>query len=149
MIAGAVGWWYLGQMNPEGAAGDVQSFTVLETDDLDKVRAATTSDPLHGLGEKVQTQVEEKRRIFDLFKRRGFMGNTLPAHKTTVEEVAPAHTVATPPILSPTALTETPRISVATGAKTNGGTIDLKQLRVHGAPPTPGESHVINLKKNT
>ena len=37
MIAGAVGWWYLGQMNPEGAAGDVQSFTVLETDDLDSI----------------------------------------------------------------------------------------------------------------
>jgi UPF0755 protein len=39
MIAGAVGWWYLGQMNPEGAAGDVQSFTVLEDDDLDSISA--------------------------------------------------------------------------------------------------------------
>ena len=34
MIAGAVGWWYLGQINPPAAAGDVQSFTVLEDDDL-------------------------------------------------------------------------------------------------------------------
>ena len=37
MIAGAVGWWYLGKMNPEGAAGDVQSFTVAETDDVDSI----------------------------------------------------------------------------------------------------------------
>ena len=34
MIAGAVGWWYLGQINPPAAAGDVQSFTVTEDDDL-------------------------------------------------------------------------------------------------------------------
>jgi UPF0755 protein len=37
MIAGAVGWWYLGQINPPGAAGDVQSFTVLEDDDIDSI----------------------------------------------------------------------------------------------------------------
>ena len=37
MIAGAVGWWYLGKMNPAGVAGDVQSFTVAETDDVDSI----------------------------------------------------------------------------------------------------------------
>ena len=37
LIAGAVGWWYLGKINPEGAAGEVQSFTVAETDDLDSL----------------------------------------------------------------------------------------------------------------
>jgi UPF0755 protein len=37
LIAGAVGWWYLGKINPEGAPGDVQSFTVNETDDLESV----------------------------------------------------------------------------------------------------------------
>ena len=37
MIAGAVGWWYLGKMNPAGAPGDVQSFTVADTDDLDSI----------------------------------------------------------------------------------------------------------------
>ena len=37
MIAGAVGWWYLGKMNPIGAPGDVQSFTVAETDDVDSI----------------------------------------------------------------------------------------------------------------
>jgi len=37
LVAGAVGWWYLGKINPEGAAGDVQSFTVNETDDLETV----------------------------------------------------------------------------------------------------------------
>ena len=30
MIAGAVGWWYVGKINPEGRAGAVQSFTVAE-----------------------------------------------------------------------------------------------------------------------
>jgi UPF0755 protein len=37
LIAGAVGWWYLGRINPEGAVGDVQNFTVAETDDLDSM----------------------------------------------------------------------------------------------------------------
>ena len=34
LIAGAVGWWYLGKINPPGAPGDVQNFTVAEGDDL-------------------------------------------------------------------------------------------------------------------
>jgi len=37
LISGAVGWWYLGKINPEGAVGDVQSFTVNEGDDLTSV----------------------------------------------------------------------------------------------------------------
>ncbi|MDX2380819.1 MAG: endolytic transglycosylase MltG [Acidimicrobiia bacterium] len=37
LVAGAVGWWYLGRINPEGVAGDVQNFTVAETDDLDSM----------------------------------------------------------------------------------------------------------------
>jgi len=37
LVAGAVGWWYLGKINPAGEAGDVQSFTVNEDDDLDTV----------------------------------------------------------------------------------------------------------------
>ena len=37
LIAGAVGWWYLGKINPEGAAGDVQNFTVARDDDLDSL----------------------------------------------------------------------------------------------------------------
>jgi UPF0755 protein len=37
LVAGAVGWWYLGKINPEGAAGDVQNFTVAEADDLDSL----------------------------------------------------------------------------------------------------------------
>jgi UPF0755 protein len=37
LIAGAVGWWYLGKINPEGAPGDVQNFTVAEGDDLDSL----------------------------------------------------------------------------------------------------------------
>ena len=37
LVAGAVGWWYLGKINPEGAAGDVVSFTINDTDDFDTV----------------------------------------------------------------------------------------------------------------
>jgi UPF0755 protein len=34
LVAGAVGWWYLGKINPSGDPGDLQSFTVNEEDDL-------------------------------------------------------------------------------------------------------------------
>jgi peptidoglycan lytic transglycosylase G len=34
LIAGAVGWWYVGKLNPAGAPGDVQSFTIVAEDDL-------------------------------------------------------------------------------------------------------------------
>ncbi len=37
LIAGAVGWWYLGKINPEGAPGDVQSFTINDADTLESV----------------------------------------------------------------------------------------------------------------
>jgi UPF0755 protein len=37
LVAGAVGWWYLGKINPPGAPGDVQSFTVNEGDDLETI----------------------------------------------------------------------------------------------------------------
>ncbi len=37
LIAGAVGWWYLGKINPPGDPGDVQSFTVQEDDDLESL----------------------------------------------------------------------------------------------------------------
>jgi UPF0755 protein len=46
MIAGAVGWWYLGKINPPGAPGDVQSFTVNEGDDLASVAARLVDDGL-------------------------------------------------------------------------------------------------------
>ncbi len=39
LIAGAVGWWYLGKINPAGAPGDVQSFTVEAGDDFEAVAA--------------------------------------------------------------------------------------------------------------
>jgi UPF0755 protein len=46
LIAGAVGWWYLGKINPEGAAGDVQSFTVNDDDDLESVAQRLADDGL-------------------------------------------------------------------------------------------------------
>ena len=35
MIAGAVGWWYVQKLNPEGDPGPVQSFTVAENETLE------------------------------------------------------------------------------------------------------------------
>jgi len=46
LLAGAVGWWYLGKINPEGAAGDVQSFTVNDDDDLESVAQRLADDGL-------------------------------------------------------------------------------------------------------
>ena len=37
LISGAVGWWYVQKINPEGAPGDVQSFTVDDADNLDSL----------------------------------------------------------------------------------------------------------------
>lgn len=46
LIAGAVGWWYLGKINPPGAPGDVQSFTVSEDDDLASIAARLEANGL-------------------------------------------------------------------------------------------------------
>jgi UPF0755 protein len=50
LVAGAIGWWYLGKINPDGAPGEVQSFTVDDDDDLASVSrrladAGLISDP--------------------------------------------------------------------------------------------------------
>jgi len=37
LVSGAVGWWYVQKINPEGVPGDVLSFTVDEVDDLDSL----------------------------------------------------------------------------------------------------------------
>ena len=37
MIAGAVGWWYVQKLNPEGEPGPVQSFTVAEAETLESL----------------------------------------------------------------------------------------------------------------
>lgn len=37
LIAGAVGWWYVQKINPEGEPGEQISFTVNETDDLESI----------------------------------------------------------------------------------------------------------------
>jgi len=37
IVAGYVGWWYLGQVKPAGEPGDDVAFTVLETDSLDSL----------------------------------------------------------------------------------------------------------------
>jgi len=46
LAAGAVGWWYLGKINPEGSPGDVQSFTVNADDTLESVAQRLADDGL-------------------------------------------------------------------------------------------------------
>ncbi len=59
LIAGAVGWWYLGKINPEGAAGEVQSFTVADEDDL----------------ESLSVRLEEAGLVSDAGVFRWYVGN--------------------------------------------------------------------------
>ena len=81
--------------------------------------------PVGEIAERVQAQVEHKRKVFSLFKRQGFVTIPEPLSKSVVEQVP-----------SPVPL------------QTRSGTIDLKNIR----PPVEGsarpESHVINLKKH-
>ena len=37
LVAGAVGWWYLGKINPSAEVGEVQSFTIRRNDDLESL----------------------------------------------------------------------------------------------------------------
>lgn len=46
LVAGAVGWWYLGKINPEGGPGDVQNFTVAAEDDLESLSERLEEDGL-------------------------------------------------------------------------------------------------------
>jgi len=39
MIAGAVGWWYLGKINPEGDPGQLENFTVAEAETFETLSA--------------------------------------------------------------------------------------------------------------
>lgn len=46
LLAGAVGWWYLGKINPAAEVGEVQSFTVRENDDLEILAARLENEGL-------------------------------------------------------------------------------------------------------
>ncbi len=46
MIAGAVGWWYVQKLNPEGEPGDVQSFTVAENETIESLAERLEEDGL-------------------------------------------------------------------------------------------------------
>lgn len=46
LVAGAIGWWYLGKINPEGSPGDVVSFTVNEGDDVESIALRLTAEGL-------------------------------------------------------------------------------------------------------
>jgi UPF0755 protein len=46
IVAGWVGWWYLGQVNPEGDPGPPVPFTVLETDTIDSLATRLETEGL-------------------------------------------------------------------------------------------------------
>jgi UPF0755 protein len=46
LVAGVVGWWYLGKINPDGAPGDVQSFTVTEFDTVESLAVRLADEGL-------------------------------------------------------------------------------------------------------
>jgi UPF0755 protein len=46
VVAGYVGWWYLGQVKPDGERGDDVAFTVLETDTLDSLASRLEAEGL-------------------------------------------------------------------------------------------------------
>ncbi|WP_040491681.1 endolytic transglycosylase MltG [Ilumatobacter nonamiensis] len=46
VIAGAVGWWYVQKLNPEGEPGAVQSFTVAENETFDSLAERLVDDGL-------------------------------------------------------------------------------------------------------
>jgi UPF0755 protein len=60
LIAGFVGWWYLGKINPPGAPGDVQSFTVNEEDDLETIALRLADDGLISDPEIFEWYVERR-----------------------------------------------------------------------------------------
>jgi UPF0755 protein len=46
MIAGAVGWWYVQKLNPEGDPGDVQAFVIAEDETLETLADRLEADGL-------------------------------------------------------------------------------------------------------
>ena len=46
IVAGYVGWWYLGQVKPDGERGGAVAFTVLETDTLDSLASRLQAEGL-------------------------------------------------------------------------------------------------------
>ena len=46
LVAGAVGWWYLERINPEGDPGAAQSFTINEGDTVESVAARLEEEGL-------------------------------------------------------------------------------------------------------
>lgn len=76
--------------------------------------------------ERVQSQVREKRTIFNLFKRQGFVSMPEPLAKSIVAHAPP---------LDPTVV------------RTSAGTIDLKNIRPAAPEAKPPIDHIINLKK--
>lgn len=46
MVAGAVGWWYVQKLNPEGEPGEVQSFTVADDETVESLAQRLENDGL-------------------------------------------------------------------------------------------------------
>jgi hypothetical protein len=85
-----------------------------------------TMPPPREIVERVQSQVREKRTIFNMFKRQGFVSMPEPLAKSIVAH-APPHEPAV--------------------VRTSAGTIDLKNMRKTSPESKPTANHIINLKK--
>src|SRR5690606_9576860 len=59
-IAGWVGWWYVGQVRPDGEPGEPVAFTVEETDTLDSVTVRLQAAGLIVDGDVFKWYVEQK-----------------------------------------------------------------------------------------
>lgn len=60
IVAGYVGWWYLGQVRPDGEPGEDVAFTVLETDTLDSLARRLEAQDLIVDGSVFKWYVERK-----------------------------------------------------------------------------------------
>jgi len=86
--------------------------------------------PVREVAAHVQAQVVEKREAFTAFKRQGFV--SVPER---VERAQEEHHTHKDSIVAPI-------------ARSDGGTIDLSQMKRHAAAPVTTQDHIINLKKN-
>ncbi len=100
---------------------------IISMPSLPPMPAMPTLPPASEIVERVQSQVREKRTIFTMFKRQGFVSMPEPLAKSIVAH-APAQESAAP--------------------SAQGGTIDLKNMRKNAAPAdgATNEQHIINLK---
>lgn len=87
IVAGYVGWWYLGQVQPDGEPGDDLAFTVLETDTIDSLAERLLAEGLIVDDSVFKWYVEQKGGLeitpgFYLLPTNDHVGNVLSRLRT-------------------------------------------------------------------